>query len=117
MNELRVDPLTGLKSIIAAGRASRPGGGFHSEPADRSTPRRTRSSRATRTARRPRCGRCGPAAARPTRPAGSCARCPTSTRAVSPDAEAPAPHPNPDLFTAQAAAGVQEVIVNAPAAR
>ena len=28
MNELRVDPLTGLKSIIAAGRASRPGGGF-----------------------------------------------------------------------------------------
>ena len=25
MNELRVDPLTGLKSIIAAGRASRPG--------------------------------------------------------------------------------------------
>ena len=34
MNELRVDPLTGLKSIIAAGRASRPGGGFHSDPAD-----------------------------------------------------------------------------------
>ena len=26
----------------------------------------------------------------------------------------PAPHPNPDLFTAQAAAGAQEVIVNAP---
>ena len=33
MNELRVDPLTGLKSIIAAGRAARPGGGFHAEPA------------------------------------------------------------------------------------
>jgi UDPglucose--hexose-1-phosphate uridylyltransferase len=34
--------------------------------------------------------------------------------AVTPDAEDPSPHPNPDLFTAKAAAGVQEVIVNAP---
>jgi UDPglucose--hexose-1-phosphate uridylyltransferase len=34
--------------------------------------------------------------------------------AVSPEAEEPPPHPTPDLFTAKAAAGVQEVIVNAP---
>ena len=32
MNELRVDPLTGLKTIIAAARADRPGGQFDLEP-------------------------------------------------------------------------------------
>ena len=32
MNEVRVDPLTGLKVIIAAARAGRPGGHFDLEP-------------------------------------------------------------------------------------
>jgi UDPglucose--hexose-1-phosphate uridylyltransferase len=31
--ELRIDPLTGLKTIVAGERASRPGGGFSAEPA------------------------------------------------------------------------------------
>jgi UDPglucose--hexose-1-phosphate uridylyltransferase len=30
--ELRIDPLTGLKTIVAGDRATRPGGGFHVEP-------------------------------------------------------------------------------------
>ena len=30
--ELRIDPLTGLKTIVAGERASRPGGGFSAEP-------------------------------------------------------------------------------------
>ena len=33
MPELRVDPLTGDKVIVAAERASRPGGGLRAEPA------------------------------------------------------------------------------------
>ena len=71
---LRVDPLTGLKSIIAAGRASRPAAAS-SRPSP-STPRRTRSSTATRTARRPRCGRCAPGGGPPdTARPSSCARC------------------------------------------
>ena len=32
MPELRIDPLTGLKTIVAGDRASRPGGGFSAEP-------------------------------------------------------------------------------------
>ena len=32
MNELRVDPLTGLRSIIASARADRPGGHFDLDP-------------------------------------------------------------------------------------
>jgi UDPglucose--hexose-1-phosphate uridylyltransferase len=31
--ELRIDPLSGLRTIIAGARADRPGGGFHVEPA------------------------------------------------------------------------------------
>src|SRR5919204_5576652 len=30
--ELRIDPLTGLKTIVAGDRATRPGGGFTAEP-------------------------------------------------------------------------------------
>ena len=32
MSELRIDPLTGLKTIIAAARADRPGGHFDLDP-------------------------------------------------------------------------------------
>ncbi|MBX5468376.1 MAG: hypothetical protein IRZ21_00575 [Thermoleophilaceae bacterium] len=32
MPELRIDPLSGLKTIVAGERAGRPGGGFHAEP-------------------------------------------------------------------------------------
>ena len=32
MPDLRIDPLTGLKTIVAGDRATRPGGGFHAEP-------------------------------------------------------------------------------------
>ena len=32
MPELRIDPLTGLRTIVAGERADRPGGGFHVEP-------------------------------------------------------------------------------------
>jgi len=38
MPELRVDPLTGDKVIVAAERASRPGGGFRAEPAPPADP-------------------------------------------------------------------------------
>ena len=32
MPDLRIDPLSGLKTIVAGDRATRPGGGFHAEP-------------------------------------------------------------------------------------
>ncbi|MEA2316517.1 MAG: hypothetical protein QOD44_706, partial [Solirubrobacteraceae bacterium] len=32
MPEVRVDPLTGLKSIVTPDRATRPGGGLSAEP-------------------------------------------------------------------------------------
>src|SRR3954468_24671370 len=32
MPELRIDPLSGLRTIVAGERADRPGGGFHADP-------------------------------------------------------------------------------------
>ena len=106
MPELRVDPLTGDKVIVAAERASRPGGGLARRARPAGRPRApTRSSRATRTARRPRCTRCAPAAARRTRPgwtvrvgaqpvpgAGS-RRAPTAAPRPTPTCSPPRPAP------------------------
>ena len=80
----------------------------------RSTPPRTRSRPATRTRRRPRCTRCGPTAAGRTRRAGPSAWCRTSIPRSPQDAHEPEREANPDLYTAQPAAGHHEVIVNAP---
>ena len=114
MNELRVDPLTGLKSIIAAGRASRPGGGFHSEPADPVDPEKDPFLEGHEDRTPPEVWALRPGGGEPDTPGWLVRSVPNLYPAVSPGAEAPPPHPNPDLFTAQAAAGTQEVIVNAP---
>ena len=84
--EVRIDQLTGLRAILAPGRAERPGRLRAGAGRDRATtrPRPARSARAARTAPRPRSGRGGPAAGRPTRRAGPSARCRTSTRCSPP---------------------------------
>ena len=114
MNELRVDPLTGLKSIIAAGRASRPGGGFHSDPADPVDPEKDPFLEGHEDRTPPEVWALRPGGGPPDTPGWLVRSVPNLYPAVSPEAETPPPHPNPDLFTAQPAAGVQEVIVNAP---
>jgi UDPglucose--hexose-1-phosphate uridylyltransferase len=109
VNTVRVDPLTGLKAIIAAGRASRPGGHFDlgAEPPidterdpflpgheDRTPPELYRV---------------------PDGAAGWSVRVvPNLYPALAPGDEEPAAEADPDLFSAQRATGVQEVIVNAP---
>jgi len=114
MNELRVDPLTGLKSIIAAGRASRPGGGFHADPADPVDPEKDPFLEGHEDRTPPEVWALRPGGGAPDTPGWRVRSVPNLYPAVSAEAEVPAPHPNPDLFTAQAAAGAQEVIVNAP---
>ena len=81
MPEVRIDPLTGLRAIVA-GDARRPPGRrlLSARPPSRSIRAPIRSPRATRTARRPSSTRCGRAAASPTPRAGPSASCRTSTR-------------------------------------
>lgn len=106
MPEVRVDPLSGLKTIVAGARADRPNSGFTAvaEPAV-------------------------DAAADPFLPGHEDQTPPTLHTdgdpwrvrvfdnlypALVPGADEPERDANPDLFTAQPAAGAHEVIVNAP---
>ena len=116
MNEVRVDPLTGLKAIIAAARTDRPGGDFDLEPEPpidtraRPVPARPRGPHAARAATR-----CGPDGGAPDTPGWTVRVVPNLYPALAPDGErACRPRPQPDLFSAQPATGAHEVIVNAP---
>jgi UDPglucose--hexose-1-phosphate uridylyltransferase len=114
MPETRVDALTGLRTIIADDRATRPGGGLTVTPAepidaetdpflegheDR-TPPEVFAMRADGTA--------------PDSPGWRTRVVPNLYPALSADPAAVERHANPDLFFAEPAAGAHEVIVNAP---
>jgi UDPglucose--hexose-1-phosphate uridylyltransferase len=113
-NEVRVDPLTGLKTIIAPGRAGRPGDVFAVDPCapiDRETdPFAEGHEHKT------------PPEVHAVRPGGGPADGPAWTvrvvpnlyPALVPEGEPPERDAQPDLFTAQPATGGHEVIINAP---
>jgi UDPglucose--hexose-1-phosphate uridylyltransferase len=112
--EIRIDPLTGLRAIVAGDRASRPGGGLSAPPApplDRDTDPFAEGHE-DRT----------PPEVYAVRPDGGGANAPGWTvrvvpnlyPALSPHSPDPAPEANPDLFWAGRAEGAHEVIVNAP---
>lgn len=116
MREVRVDPLTGLRAIVAADRAKRPNSGLGADPAppldpagdpfaeghEHKTPPEVYAVRDTD----------------PPTPADSpgwtVRVVPNLYPALSPDCAEPEPDGSPDLFTAQPASGAHEVIVNAP---
>ncbi len=112
--EVRVDPLTGLKTIVAGDRVDRPGGGFALTPPEPVDPADDPflEGHEDRT----------PPELYAVRPGGGGADTPGWTVRVVPNlypalvAGAPAAEPeaNPDLFAAQPAEGAHEVIVNAP---
>jgi UDPglucose--hexose-1-phosphate uridylyltransferase len=112
--ELRVDPLTGLKSIIAAARATRPGGGFVVDPPDPIDPEKDPFAPGHEDRTPPEVYAVRPNGSEPNEPGWVTRVVPNLYPALAADAEAPEPHANPDLFTAQAAQGHHEVIVNAP---
>ena len=119
MPEIRIDPLTGQRAIVA-GDARRPPGrrAERRRRRRRSTPRRDPFAEGHEDRTPPELYAVRPAAARPTRPAGRCASCRTCTRRSSPDAAATPPprrQPGPVLVAARRR-GAHEVIVNAPAA-
>ncbi|MCW2991413.1 MAG: UDP-glucose--hexose-phosphateuridylyltransferase, partial [Solirubrobacterales bacterium] len=114
MPEVRVDPLTGLKAIVAGERAARPGGGpttTPAEPIDREGDPFAEGHE-DRT----------PPELYAVRPGGGAADTPGWTVRVVPNlypalddaSPEPAPFANRDLFHAVPARGAHEVIVNAP---
>jgi UDPglucose--hexose-1-phosphate uridylyltransferase len=114
MPEVRVDPLTGLKSIVTPDRATRPGGGLSAEPCPPIDPETDPflSGHEDRT----------PPEVYAVRPDGGAADTPGWTvrvvpnlyPALDPESAAPPPFAKRDLFTATPARGRHEVVVNAP---
>jgi len=116
-----VDPLTGLRTIVAGERATRPGGGPTAPPLpepidpegdpfleghEARTPPELYAVRADGAGGR------GPGAANS--PGWSVRVVPNLYPALAPGTPAPLPDAAPDLFAAHAADGAHEVIVNAP---
>ena len=114
MNELRVDPLTGLRSIIAAARADRPGGGFDIEPPPPIDAAKDPFALGHEDQTPPEVYAVRPDGGGPDTPGWTVRVVPNLYPALTEDAIEPERHANPDLFTAQPAAGHHEVIVNAP---
>jgi UDPglucose--hexose-1-phosphate uridylyltransferase len=112
--ELRVDPLTGHKSIIAGARATRPGGGLTVEPGPPIDPESDPFAPGHEDRTPPEVYAVRPNGGGADGPGWSVRVVPNLYPALSADAAEPEPHANPDLFTAQPALGHHEVIVNAP---
>jgi UDPglucose--hexose-1-phosphate uridylyltransferase len=107
--EVRVDPLTGLKTIIAGARAHRPGGGFAVPPHPPVEPERDPFLPGHEDRTPPELY------SLPGGDGGWRVRAFANLYpALDEQATAPERHAYPDLFTAQAASGHHEVIVNAP---
>ncbi len=111
---MRIDPLTGLRSIVAGDRAARPGGGFAvsaPEPVDEAADPFLEGHEDQTP---PEVFALRPGGGAPDTPGWTARAVPNLYPALVPDAREPEAEANPDLFSARAAEGAHEVIVNAP---
>jgi UDPglucose--hexose-1-phosphate uridylyltransferase len=112
--QLRVDPLTGLKSIIAGERADRPGGASEVPPDAPIDPEHDPFLPGHEDRTPPELYAVRPGGGAPDTPGWTVRVVPNLYPALDPEARAPETDADPDLFTAQPAAGAHEVIINAP---
>jgi UDPglucose--hexose-1-phosphate uridylyltransferase len=112
-HEVRVDPLTGLKTIIAPGRAARPGANLRPAPADVPDPATNPFLPGKEAGTMPEVAAVRPDGSVPDGPGWTVRAFPNKWPAVLPDAPEPPAEAVPDLFSARPAEGVHEVIVNA----
>ena len=114
MPEVRIDALTGQRTIVASDRATRPGGGLSatpSEPIDEEKDpflegHEDRTPPETYAVRRNGSGADSPG--------WSVRVVPNLYPALDPESSDPEPFAKPDLFTASPARGAHEVVINAP---
>src|SRR5918998_6242804 len=102
MPELRVDPLTGLSSIIAGTRAIRPGGGFAVQPPDPIDPDKDPFAPGHEDQTPPELYAVRPNGGGADGPGWTVRVVPNLYPALAPGGEEPAPEAVPDLFSAQA---------------
>ncbi len=114
MPETRVDPLTGLRAIVATDRAERPGGELRATPPDPIERENDpfAEGHEDRTPPEVYAVRRGGGAA--DSPGWTVRVVPNLYPALTLDSPDPPPEARPDLFTATPARGAHEVVVNAP---
>ena len=115
MPEVRVDALSGLRTIIAADRATRPGGALRAEPATPIDADADPFLEGHEDRTPPELAALRPGGGAPDTPGWRARVVPNLYPALTDDAPEPARDANPDLFTAAPARGAHEVIVNTPA--
>jgi UDPglucose--hexose-1-phosphate uridylyltransferase len=114
MPELRIDPLTGERVIVAAERAGRPGGELRAEPAPPLDPAADPFARGNEDRTPPEVFALRPDGGGPDAPGWTVRVVPNLYPALAPEAAEPPAEANRDLFGASAARGGHEVIVNGP---
>src|SRR4051794_32712 len=114
MPEVRVDPLSGLKSIVTPDRATRPGGGLSAEPCPPIDPATDPFAEGHESQTPPEVYAVRPNGGAPDTPGWTVRVVPNLYPALDPGAGEPAPFAKRDLFTATPARGSHEVVINAP---
>jgi UDPglucose--hexose-1-phosphate uridylyltransferase len=114
LTEIRVDPLSGHRTIVARDRAERPGAFFAIEPPEPIDVAEDPFAPGHEDRTPPEVAAVRPDGSAPDTPGWTVRVVPNRYPALTPDAPEPEPDAEPDLFTAARALGRHEVIVNAP---
>ena len=114
MPEVRIDPLTGFRVIVAGDRAHRPGGGLSAVPAPAVDPDSDPFAEGHEDRTPPELYALRPDGGAPDTPGWRVRVVPNMYPALSGDSPAPEPEAKPDLFWAGPARVAHEVIINAP---
>jgi UDPglucose--hexose-1-phosphate uridylyltransferase len=114
MPEVRIDPLSGHKVIVAGERSRRPNGAPTCQPPAAIDPERDPFAEGHEDRTPPELYAVRPAGGPPDSPGWTTRVVPNLYPALQPQADPVQPRARPDLFAALAAEGAHEVIVNAP---
>ena len=114
MSEVRIDPLSGQRVIIAPDRATRPGGALEVTPAPPIDPATDPFASGHEHETAPEVFAVRPDGSAPDTPGWTVRAVPNLYPALTPDSPEPPPEATPDLFWSGPARGAHEVIVNAP---
>ena len=115
MPEIRIDPLTGLRAIVATDRAGRPGGALTVAPPDPIDPATDAFAEGQEHQTPPELFALRPGGGAADGPGWTVRVVPNRYQALRAAADEPPPDPRAELFTALPARGAHEVIVNSPA--
>jgi UDPglucose--hexose-1-phosphate uridylyltransferase len=114
MPELRVDPLSGHRTIVAGDRAGRPGGGLSAKPPQPIDREADPFAEGHEDQTPPEVYAVRPGGGAADTPGWTVRVVPNLYPALSPTSPEPEPEANPALFWAGPATGAHEVIINSP---